>query len=1294
MSIQLFDKIRAFFRNINVYTHENLLQNQSELNRAIQQNEFINYSSANLLEQTNLQINRLERYKDFDQMDEMGEISLALDLYADEATQIDPEKKHSLSIRAKNNDVKKELEELFYNTINIDNKLRAIARYLCKYGDFAAEIITDVNRTGVVSFRPFNIYSFLRVETKYGDLVGFFFTDETMSEPIFLHPWQIMHLRLTSYENIYAPYGRCQDINSRILTPSGYVPLKDIKVGDYVYVFNNDKLTPAKVLAQCLSGKKESLKIKTLHFENICSFEHPIMVRQDDGQFIYKKANEIKIGDKLVIPRPQLEVKEHKLPPNSFNLSHIDEQLAKLFGFMFNNTIVRDKTAECSIIDDITNEKYEPIIQSYGINYTYKDNKFYIHSNDFINILENCDILKTKLPNWLYTSPRNIQMAFLEGLSNNSGMIGINVATIYYYIKADTDIIHDLLMLANLINCTCTKTADGIYIYDRPLFNNDNILFGTVTAIENVGFVETGDIQVDHPMSNFVSNGIVVHNSILDGARRDFRRLRLMEDAALIYRVCLTGNTKIWTPNGYLCIKDIKVGDRVFTMNKDETLSQTTVTNQVCNGIRPTFKVLTESREIIATSTHPFLVKDQNDDCLKYVDLKDLNPHIHLLVTPKTSNDNDNVKEINTWYGDKYGKLNTKSLSQLNNLKHEQITNAIQSIDYPTYLTKQSIYLNKEMPYHKLINLCNELKLDTSNIVEYMPYDNKCKLPNTITKDLAKFIGYYCINGYSFEDKWQIGITLTSNLEMNSKYISLFKTYYDVVLIMNNNEFRTATACDKQFYNTFKLLGLHKKCIPNWVFSLPNQFKMKFIEGITDASITTEQKENIKYYVIKSKHIELINDIKILCDQTGLITTNIDKEIDKGEVVYYLRISFEHKLSYEKIIDITYAGDQYVYDISVESSNHNFIAEGAVVHNTRAPEKRIFSIPVGNIPSNQVPSYLKMIADQFKKQRFYDPATGNVNWRYAPLIQEDDFWMPIRPDGTGPKVDTLKGAENLDQIKDIEYFKKKMIAPLKIPFSRVGIGDDTNANADKSLASVHSDFAKAVQFVQHEICIGLKKIALVHLALREFSADDMSSFNITMTASSAIDELYRMETWSSRANVIGTLMETRLFPEDWILSRFTDMTEEEIQQLKEIRAKSAQPNEPAEGIKLPGLEDIDKTSQRVISEYNNLMSSRRQKEECYDNFLKYMLNLNELDGLPKPKSLTISENKNNNDLSALFESVDKQETDEYMVSPLDNDEAKEAIKESRQIIDETHIINKSSKMTYPMIKMINELDKI
>jgi hypothetical protein len=225
---------------------------------------------------------------------------------------------------------------------------------------------------------------------------------------------------------------------------------------------------------------------------------------------------------------------------------------------------------------------------------------------------------------------------------------------------------------------------------------------------------------------------------------------------------------------------------------------------------------------------------------------------------------------------------------------------------------------------------------------------------------------------------------------------------------------------------------------------------------------------------------------------------------------------------------------------------------------TRAPEKRKFTIPVGLIPPKEVPEYMQMIARNFKRQRFYNPTTGAFDERYSPLIQEDDFFLPRRPDGTGPDVDTLPGAENLDQIADIEYFKKKMIAPTKIPFSRVGIGEGGGEANEKSLSQSHSEFAKAVQWVQREVATGLTKVCIVHLALRGYTIEDLKGFEIALTATSAMEELYRIETWQTRVGVMADLKDLGWFPKEWIVTHFTDLSPDEIEELKEMEDTESQ----------------------------------------------------------------------------------------------------------------------------------------
>ena len=230
----------------------------------------------------------------------------------------------------------------------------------------------------------------------------------------------------------------------------------------------------------------------------------------------------------------------------------------------------------------------------------------------------------------------------------------------------------------------------------------------------------------------------------------------------------------------------------------------------------------------------------------------------------------------------------------------------------------------------------------------------------------------------------------------------------------------------------------------------------------------------------------------------------------------------------------------------------------------RAPEKRLFKVPVGNLPPKEREQYIQIIARRFKKHKFINPATGAMDERYAPHIQDDDFWVPVTADGNGVEVETLQGAENLDAIADIEYFKKKMVSALKIPFHRVGIGE-SEGDPGKSIAAQSPEFSKAVQWVQDQVCVGIKKIVLVDLILKDYPIDELKNFEINMTSASAIDELYRIETWASRVDIMGGLKELGMFPDDWIVESFTNITQDELQLMQKAEelkeAENGQSNE-------------------------------------------------------------------------------------------------------------------------------------
>lgn len=292
----------------------------------------------------------------------------------------------------------------------------------------------------------------------------------------------------------------------------------------------------------------------------------------------------------------------------------------------------------------------------------------------------------------------------------------------------------------------------------------------------------------------------------------------------------------------------------------------------------------------------------------------------------------------------------------------------------------------------------------------------------------------------------------------------------------------------------------------------------------------------------------------------------------------------------------------------------------------RAPEKRIFKVPVGNLPPKEREQYIQIIARRFKKHKFIDPTTGAMNEKYAPHIQDDDYWVPVAADGTGVEIDTLKGAENLDAIADIEYFKKKMISALKIPFNRVGLSSE-GSDTGKTVAQQSPEFAKAIQWIQDQLIVGIKKIVLVHLALKGYSIDDMKDFELSMTSASAIDELYRIETWASRVEIMGGLKELGIFPDEWIVEKFTDLTKDELDVIKRtMEAKKGKGGgggedgaAPAEGEE-DFFEDVNikaliiNERKEELKEAINKVNNSKIKFGPHASFTK-LLNENELDGI-------------------------------------------------------------------------------
>jgi len=390
-----------------------------------------------------------------------------------------------------------------------------------------------------------------------------------------------------------------------------------------------------------------------------------------------------------------------------------------------------------------------------------------------------------------------------------------------------------------------------------------------------------------------------------------------------------------------------------------------------------------------------------------------------------------------------------------------------------------------------------------------------------------------------FEQMDQVG-EISNALDIYGNEASLIDPEKKHAIMVRAKSNRVRDEIEDLFYN---ILMVDNNLQP-WI-----RYLVKFgdlpLEIVTDADRTG---------VMTLKHMNVYNFTRIETkhgDMVGFFYQ--DEQANKPTLFHPWQVAHIRLMSLENIYNPY--GRSLLDGARKHFKQLRLLEDSAIVYRvTRAPEKRVFTIPVGQVPTHDIPQYIELIARQFKKKQFFDPASGDVNERWHPLIQEDDFWMPQREDGTGPTVDTLPGAQNLDEIADIEYFQKKMVSGLKIPHSRVGIGE-ADEGSSEPLSKIAPEFAKQVQHIQQHVVNGLTKVAIVHLALRGYTSEDIKNFDIQMTASSAIDELYRMEVWASRADTIEALKGTELFPDEWLLKHFTRMTEDEIKDMQEEKEK-------------------------------------------------------------------------------------------------------------------------------------------
>jgi len=292
---------------------------------------------------------------------------------------------------------------------------------------------------------------------------------------------------------------------------------------------------------------------------------------------------------------------------------------------------------------------------------------------------------------------------------------------------------------------------------------------------------------------------------------------------------------------------------------------------------------------------------------------------------------------------------------------------------------------------------------------------------------------------------------------------------------------------------------------------------------------------------------------------------------------------------------------------AIKSLNQlRMIEDSLVIYRlSRAPERRIFYIDVGNLPKVKAEQYLRDVMNRYRNKLVYDANTGEVRDDKKYMAMLEDFWLPRREGGRGTEITTLPGGQNLGEITDIEYFKKKLFKSLNVPISRIEGDGGFNMGRSSEILRDELKFSKFVGRLRKRFSNLFNDMLRTQLLLKNIvTPEDWE----TMSEHIQYDFLYdnhfaelketelfneRMAAATSAEPYVG-----RYYSQDYVRRKLLRQTDEEIIEQDKLMEKEIkdgvipdpmapvdpETGQPLENLGAPIMEpDLEKQAQAVDS---------------------------------------------------------------------------------------------------------------
>ena len=245
------------------------------------------------------------------------------------------------------------------------------------------------------------------------------------------------------------------------------------------------------------------------------------------------------------------------------------------------------------------------------------------------------------------------------------------------------------------------------------------------------------------------------------------------------------------------------------------------------------------------------------------------------------------------------------------------------------------------------------------------------------------------------------------------------------------------------------------------------------------------------------------------------------------------------------------------------------IEDSVVIYRiSRAPERRIFYIDVGNLPKIKAEQYLKDVMNRYRNKLVYDASTGEIRDDRNHMSMLEDFWLPRREGGRGTEITTLPGGANLGEIDDITYFQRKLYRSLNVPISRLEAEQNFSLGRSTEITRDELKFTKFVGKLRKKFSVIFNDLLRTQLILTGVIAEEewkqmsehiqfdfLQDNNFTELKNAELLK-ERLEMLSQVENYVGTY-----FSKEWVKKNVLHLTDDEIGEMQKQMDSEGDDNE-------------------------------------------------------------------------------------------------------------------------------------